>query len=331
MKKTHIILCFILHMYMCFAQHAVAQVRGCTDPLSQNYNPSATVNDGSCLYAKTKVKPRRIAPLPSAIKESSGLLLWNGNLWTHNDDTDTNLYALDTLTGAVVNTVHLTGVSNVDWEEITQDSTYLYVGNFGNNASGNRKNLQILKLSKASVVNNSPIVELINFEYANQLDFTYRGANRTDFDCEAMVATTDSIFLFTKQWNTKTTTVYALPNAPGTYSVTPLQGYNVEGLVTGATYLENKKLLVLCGYGRYGSPFLYLFYDFKGHDFFSGNKRKIALDTGILQIEGIATANGLQYFFTCESLVKRPLLNSPAALFQVDLSEYLKPYLDSVR
>lgn len=331
MKKTHTILCFILHMYMCVAQHAVAQVRGCTDPLSQNYNPNATVNDGSCLYAKTKVKPRRIAPLPSAIKESSGLLLWNGNLWTHNDDTDTNLYALDTLTGAVLNTVHLTGVSNIDWEEITQDSTHLYMGNFGNNASGNRKNLQILKLSKASVINNSPIVEPINFEYANQLDFTYRGANRTDFDCEAMVATTDSIFLFTKQWNTRTTTVYALPNAPGTYSVTPLQGYNVEGLVTGATYLEDKKLLVLCGYGRYGSPFLYLFYDFKGHDFFSGNKRKVALGTGILQIEGIATTDGLQYFFTCESLVKRPLLNSPAALFRVDLSEYLKPYLDSVR
>jgi len=331
MKKTHIILCFILHMYMCVAQHAVAQVRGCTDPLSQNYNPNATVNDGSCLYAKTKVKPRKIAPLPSGIKESSGLVLWNGNLWTHNDDTDTNLYALDTLKGAVVNTVRLAGVSNIDWEEITQDSTYLYVGNFGNNASGNRKNLQILKLSKASVVNNSPVVELINFEYANQLDFTYRGANRTDFDCEAMIATTDSIFLFTKQWNTKTTTVYALPNAPGSYTVTPLHGYNVEGLVTGATYLEDKKLLVLCGYGRYGSPFLYLFYDFKGHDFFSGNKRKIALDTGILQIEGIATANGLQYFFTCESLVKRPLLNSPAAMFRVDLSEYLKPYLDSLR
>ena len=58
MKRTHIILCFILHIYMCFEQHAIAQIRGCTDPLSQNYNPNATVNDGSCLYAKTKVTQR---------------------------------------------------------------------------------------------------------------------------------------------------------------------------------------------------------------------------------------------------------------------------------
>ena len=28
-------------------------ISGCTDPLAQNYDPAATVDDGSCVYAPT--------------------------------------------------------------------------------------------------------------------------------------------------------------------------------------------------------------------------------------------------------------------------------------
>ena len=41
----------ILLTFLFFTIHVSAQITGCTDPLSTNYNPDATVNDGSCIYA----------------------------------------------------------------------------------------------------------------------------------------------------------------------------------------------------------------------------------------------------------------------------------------
>ncbi len=112
-----------------------AQVSGCTDPLSTNYNPEATVNDGSCLYDPTTIAPQSSDNLETTLVETSGLIYWKDKLWTHNDNTDINLYALDTLTGEILSKYELTGASNKDWEEISQDDEFIYVGDFGNNAN----------------------------------------------------------------------------------------------------------------------------------------------------------------------------------------------------
>lgn len=338
MQKTYHICSSLISMKLLFyifalfaGQNIFAQVYGCTDPLSENYNPDATVNDGSCSYAKAKVTPQVLGLLDDKIHETSGLIMMDNGIWTHNDDTDTSLHSLDTLTGTITRSVRLTGVHNTDWEEIDQDSAYVYVGDFGNNYRGNRLDLHVLKIGKAGLLRSTPETERINFTYANQTDLTSPGSNRTDFDCEAMVAGKDSLFLFTKQWKSKQTTIYRLPKVPGAYNLEPGKSFNVEGLVTGAVYLEDKHLLVLCGYGRMGSPFLYVFYGFTGNDFFGGNKRRIAINEGIMQVEGITTNDGLHYYISCESFVKRPLVNSPARLMSIDLTEYLKPYLDTLK
>ena len=99
-------------------------------------------------------------------------------------------------------------------------------------------------------------------------------------------------------------------------------------MVTGATYLENKKLIILCGYTKVGKPFFYLLYDFKNHDFLSGNKRRIDLRLPFHQVEGIATKDGLRYFITNESLVRKPILNNPQQIHYFDLSSVLGLYLD---
>ncbi|RZJ63745.1 MAG: T9SS C-terminal target domain-containing protein, partial [Flavobacterium sp.] len=182
-----------------------AQVPGCTDPVSSNYNPAATVNNGSCIYPSATVSPVTSVNLPEAVKETSGLIKWNGKLYTHNDGADTKLYALDSISGAVVQSVTIPGVVNKDWEELAQDNSHLYIGDFGNNGNGNRNNLKIIKVSKESVLAGAATTETINFTYSNQTNFTATGGNNTDFDCEAMIVSADSIYLFTKQWVSKKT------------------------------------------------------------------------------------------------------------------------------
>lgn len=79
----------------------------------------------------------------------------------------------------------------------------------------------------------------------------------------------------------------------------------------------------MCGYTKAGKPFLYLLYDFKRPDFLSGNKRRIDLKLRFHQIEGIATKDGLHYFLTNESLVRKPVINVVQQIHYFDLSSFL--------
>jgi hypothetical protein len=311
-----------------FSAHntSMAQIFGCTDPQATNYNPSATINDGSCLFDPVSITPTASFNLSADIKETSGLIKWDNHLWTHNDNTDINLYSLDTINGTISQVYTLNGVENMDWEEISQDSNYVYIGDLGNNESGNRKDLRILRMEKNSLLSNTPLIETIYFSYANQTDFAAAGNNNTDFDCEAFIVSNDSIFLFTKQWISQKTSIYALPKVPGTYIAKLNSTYNVGGLITGATLLPSGKLIALSGYSTALQPFIYLLYDFKDTDYFSGNKRKISVSLPFHQVEGIATSDGLKYYISNETFTQRPI-NVPQKLHILDLSNFLTDYL----
>ena len=317
----------LLLFYLLISIKGISQTLGCTDVLAKNYNSNATINDASCIYKNESINFTQTFTLNQKLKETSGLIQWNNKFWTHNDDTDTNLYALDTINGEILETYNLPYVTNTDWEEISQDENYLYIGDFGNNASGNRTDLNILRIEKNSLLASNPVIDKIEFKYSNQTNFTRQFANKTNFDCEAFVVTKDSIFLFTKEWKSKKTTIYSLPKMPGKYVAQQKEVYNIEGLVTGATYLESKNILALCGYTRTGKPFVNLFYDFKETHFFAGNKRKINLKTRFLQIEGISTNDGLHYYITNEYL-KFVLANNPQQMHVLDLSKYLKSFIN---
>lgn len=308
---------------------ALAQIVGCTDPQATNYNPSATMNDGSCLYDPASLAPTASFSLSADVKETSGLIEWNNHIWTHNDNTDVNLYSLDTTNGTISQVNALNGVGNMDWEEISQDNNYVYVGDFGNNANGNRKDLHILRIEKNSLLSNTPLIDTIYFSYADQTDFAPAGNNNTDFDCEAFIVSNDSIFLFTKQWISQKTSIYALPKVPGTYIAKLKATYNVEGLITGATFLPSKRLIALSGYSTTLQPFIYLLYDFKSTDFFSGNKRKISVSLPFHQVEGIATSDGLKYYISNETFIQQPV-NVPQKLHILDLSNFLEDYINNL-
>ncbi|MGO4770108.1 T9SS C-terminal target domain-containing protein [Flavobacterium sp. W22_SRS_FK3] len=299
-----------------------SQISGCTDCLSKNYNSNATLNDGSCLYQTIKLKPEYSKVLSDSVKETSGIISFKGLLWTHNDDHDQTIYGLDSL-GRIQKKVVLNKAINHDWEEISQDSSYVYIGDFGNNYTGNRTDLKILKIEKRSFLEGNPVPETITFSYCDQTDFSPKKPNTTNFDCEAFIVTKDSIYLFTKQWKSSKTSIYAIPNKSGNHIAQLKETFDIKGLVTGATYLASKKLIALCGYSTKGKPFLYLLYDFKNHDFLSGNKRRISLKLSFHQTEGIATEDGLHYYLTNEALIRKPILNVRQQIHYFDLSPIL--------
>ncbi|MFY0481002.1 T9SS C-terminal target domain-containing protein [Flavobacterium sp. PLA-1-15] len=316
-----------LFLFIFISLSAKAQLSGCTDAMAKNYNPTAVLNDGSCVYENTKITPVFSITLSDTLNETSGLVYYDKQLWSHNDDTDTHIYALDTL-GKITNRYPLKGVKNNDWEELSQDSAYFYMGNFGNNVSGIRNDLHILRIEKNSLKANDPQIDTIAFQYSNQIEFIRAKANTTDFDCEAFIVGKDSIYIFTKQWTSKKTALYALPKQPGNHTAQFKSELDTNGLITGATYLEDKKLIALCGYSKQLKPFVYLLYDYKENDFFSGNKRKINLALPYHQVEGIATQNGLQYYISNEYFRLKPIINTPQQLHLLDLNTLLQLYLN---
>ncbi len=254
--------------------------------------------------------------------ETSGLLFWEGKLWTHNDDGDTNLYAFDKTSGEIIETIALKNVVNNDWESISQDENYIYIGDFGNNVTGNRTDLKILRVDKDALLQGNQKIDSIQFKYDNQDDFTPKESNKTDFDGEAFIVSKDSIYIFTKQWRSKKTSVYALPKLPGNHVAKLKNTFNVKGLVTDATFSEEKRQIVLCGYSKKLKPFVFLLWDYSDDDFFSGKRKKIKLKLPFHQVEGI-TSDGQNFYLTNEQFTRKPFINTKQKVHEIDLSEFL--------
>jgi len=167
------------------------------------------------------------------------------------------------------------------------------------------------------------------FEYSNQTDFSATGPNNTDFDCEAFIVGTDNIYLFTKQWVTQKTGIYILSKTPGNHIATFITTLDVQGLITGSVYMEDKKLIALCGYSKLLQPFIFLLYDFTVNNFTNGNKRKINLSLPFHQVEGVTTNNGLTFYCSNEKFVQS-ILTVPQKLHIFDLTPYLGEYLNNI-
>ena len=303
-----------------------AQISGCTDPAALNFSSSATQNDGSCLYTVTSNSPYSSVILNDTLAESSGLIFFNNTLITHSDDTDIRLFGLDSVSGVIVHRDSIFNISNIDIEDIAQDSTYIYLGDFGNNLNGNRTDLRIYRIRKDSLLAGHAAADTINFSYSDQTNFNPQGANNTDFDCEAFLVTNDSIFLFTKQWLTYGCTIYSLPKTTGNHIAQRRSSYNVQGLVTGATYLPGRNLVALIGYSALLQPWVMLLYDYQNDLFFSGNKRKINIAIGFSQTEAITTTDGARFYVTNE---RRTIATTviPQQLHILDLRPYTDPFL----
>jgi len=180
--------------------------------------------------------------LAAPLTEISGMTTWQQRYFCHGDGgSPTMIFELNAK-GKIIDTTILLK-PNTDWEDMATNATHFFVGDFGNN-NGTRKDLKILKFPTDSLGKSNVMPEVISFSYADQTDFT--SSTFTNYDCEAMVATADSLYLFSKSKSSGICRVYSLPVNAGTYIAQVCDTVQPPFWVTGAHY-HNQQLL-LCGY-----------------------------------------------------------------------------------
>lgn len=267
-----------------------------------------------------ELSPLLKSGLPEEVKETSGLFFHNGRLWTHNDSGGKPiLYALDTTTFEVVQRITLDKVKNKDWEDVCTDGENVFVGDFGNN-KGNRKDLRIYMFPLADIPQGGDAVltvDSITFRFADQTDFSKRKVH--DFDCESFFASDKNLYLFSKGWETGTTRLYRLPKTPGDYVAEVVNGFDSQGLLTGADYDRENHVLVLVGYVKtIWKPFMYLFFDFDENGEKLSNCRFEMPHLAGAQTEGVCFFDNGRCYLTAET---SPTVTS--RVFVVDFRKWI--------
>ena len=261
-----------------------------------------------------------VGELPAEIEETSGLIFHNGKLWTHNDsEGEPVLYSIDTTNGQILERKTIAGVTNIDWEDLAKDATYIYIGNVG----AMNSNPQIIRI-KIEDLDNPELTtiepRIINFTYGNpdypEPDFS---VTNTRFDCEAFIAKDDTLFLFSKNWIDHQTYLYAIPNKANYFhTITPIDTLQLNYLVCAADYDYRTNTVALLGYTYDVSgilpesrPYITLLRDFEGNNFFSGTVETTELSSSSLtdvirynQTEGIAFRDSSRLWITNEKYTR---------------------------
>ncbi|MDA3906877.1 MAG: hypothetical protein PF484_12465 [Bacteroidales bacterium] len=218
--------------------------------------------------------------LSDSVNETSGLIFYKGSIWTLNDSGgEAEIYSLDKKTGKIIQTIGFKDVQNFDFESLAQDDDFIYVGDIGNNF-GNRQDLSIYKIAKKDIpeIQDTILpVERIQFNFSDQYSFIIRPRFH-DFDCEALISYRDYLYVFTKNWADLNTRFYAIPKVAGEYTIDVLGEFNADGLITGADYKAENNMLSLLGYKDF-LPFIWIFTEFEGNNFFEGKSRRFNLDS----------------------------------------------------
>ncbi|MEM6316263.1 MAG: hypothetical protein AAF960_01260 [Bacteroidota bacterium] len=231
--------------------------------------------------------------LPSDVRETSGIITFESSIWTHNDSgDDPTIYELSIADGTILRQVTLSDATARDWEDIGQDSQYIYVSDLGNNG-GKRQDLAIWKIAKSEVMDGDETATSfkINVTYPDRTDFK-PPAYQHNFDCEALLAFEDSLYVFSKNHLDKQCRFYSLANNSATPTVYLQDSFDTKGMVTGASMDKENGVLALVGYNldpalsNFG-PFVWLFWDYPNRDFFAGKSRRINMPF-IAQMEGIS-------------------------------------------
>lgn len=322
-----------------FSAQVYGQIKGCTDPQATNYNTNAQENDGTCLYKNTFYSPVKLcSKLSDTLQETSGLCYFNGTFWSHNDsDNPPMIFAFDSLNGRITHQVFIQNANNNDWEDITQDKDYIYIGDFGNN-SGTRTNLQILKIKKSDIhmsrFTDTVNAEFIRFSMKEQSDFSDRFINN-DFDMEAFFYLNDSLHLFSKNWVDKQSRHYICPTDTGSYNLTAVETIDVGGQISGAT-VNADGVVMLVGYTKPSYPcFVWIFWHYENNRFLSGNRRKIDMGNTLFpgQTEGITLIGQRAYISNEYKIIQPQLLKMDIARWMdnTNTNEIQDTFVDRTR
>lgn len=245
-------------------------------------------------------KEEAIGYFPDLLNESSGLEFYGDSLISFNDSGGgTKLFIFSPLSPQKPVILELTGTFNIDWEDIAADSTYLYLGDFGNN-SGYRDTLIIYRIDPFKITENP---DFISFSYLEKNNYE-PSQTGSRFDCEAITVINDSLWLFTKNWQEETSWIYKLPTEPGHYELNSFAVLQAKMMVTGADFDPDNQILFLIGYKNF-TPVIFT-YHLKNKTLSKLSRTRFWNLYG-LQTEGIVSDGQYLYFSNEKSLKKQGL------------------------
>ena len=251
--------------------------------------------------------------LSAKVNEQSGLVWYQDLFWVNNDsDCAASLYAYNKA-GVIKKELAISNFKNLDWEDVTDDKNYIYIGDFGNNF-GVRKNLRVLRIRKSSFSSqdsSSIEAEEMPLAWADQDVFVPRKQNH-DYDCEAFVAFRDSLYFFSKNWADYKTRMYVASKDFKNQSLKVKAEFDADLLITGADLSSDGKVLALIGYKDYRT-YVLLFSSYKGTDFFSGKSLRLDLSSlGGAQTEAIVFDDNDSLYISTEET------NIPHAVYEIE-------------
>ncbi|MDN3204809.1 hypothetical protein [Algoriphagus sediminis] len=199
----------------------------------------------------TSLTYKKIADLGASQAENSGLAYFDGRLFSINDGGNSSeVFEINPKSGEVIRSITLANVSNIDWEDLAQSDSHLFIGDFGNN-NGTRQDLRILSVPWEEIlIKDETQAEVLPFKYENQSDFSGQNPNH-DFDCEAFIYENGQFRLFTKNKSNRETYHYILEENSTNGVAIKIGSIDTKGQVTGAS-LNDQNELILIGYNLDG-------------------------------------------------------------------------------
>tara|TARA_B110000116_G_C16790195_1_gene563268 strand:+ start:1090 stop:1959 length:870 start_codon:yes stop_codon:yes gene_type:complete len=256
------------------------------------------------LTATHQLYSSKIVTLDSKLKEISGIEVDKaGNFWGINDGGNSAQIHQIKKDGTVSKSITITNAKNLDWEDMTQDDFgHFFIGDFGNN-DNIRQWLTIYKIENPIDIKGTETkAEIIKFTFPEQLNFPPK-ASEKNFDLEAFVFYKKNLYLFSKNRTEPfdgDTNLYRIGDHADNYQADFVSNFNTctthEKLcwITSAALSPDRSKLVLLDSER-----LWLFENWQGDDFFSGDAYKI--DLGIVtQKEAVTFFDENTIIFTDE-------------------------------
>ncbi len=235
------------------------------------------------------------------ISEASGLLhstKYPNVFWVHNDSGDKpRLYAIDTQSLQLINTIKVKKAKHRDWEDMTFYNGEIVIGDFGNNKS-KRDDLMLYFIDEPNPYKETKVRvrKKVPFTYSDQ-----EGSDLRNYDCEALLSFNDTLYLLTKHREDRNTTLYKLHGNVAHKVI----DYPIDGKVTAAD--SNGVYVAVLTYDR-----LYILEPTADDDnLFSGKVYRKRIDAG--QVEGVT--------FVGDSV---KIVNEDGEMFTFHLNDIIK-------
>ena len=234
---------------------------------------------GTSIYTLYSKKEISVDP---KLKEISGIEFdKQQRLWAINDGgNEPKLYRLNK-DGSIAKEILVENAKNIDWEDMTQNKFgHFFLGDFGNNKN-DRRWLTIYKIENPiDIKTDTTQAEIIKFTYP-EMDGSPIKPNNRNFDLEAFVALGRHLYLFTKNRTEPfdgITKVYKVGDHAANFKAELIDSFKtcttLEKLcwITSAALSPDRKKLILLD-----STSIWLFENFEGDKFFSGDVSKLSL------------------------------------------------------